>query len=75
MIVGSSDDFSMKRMVSRDVNSAVIPNETIVHLHAMVMVKGADDGVIPKVDVSGGGFYALMGLLNGWHDHSFEVFW
>ncbi len=75
MVVGSSNDFSAQCMVSGNVNSAIIPNKTSVHPHAAIMVEGAGDGVIPEMNVSGGGFYVLMGLLHGGHDHCFEMFW
>ncbi len=75
MVVGSGDDLSMKCMVSRDVNSAIVPDESVIHLHAMVMIEGSSNSVIPKVNVSGGCFYASMGLFNGRHDHGFEMFW
>ncbi len=75
MIMGSGDDLSMKCMVSRNVNSAIVPDESVIHLHTAVVIEGPSNGVIPKVNVSGGCLYASMGLFNGQHDHSFEMFW
>ncbi len=74
VVMGSGDDFSMQGMVSWNVNPAIVPNETSVHSHAVIVVEGASDGVIPEVNISGGGLYVLMGLLYGGHDHHFEVF-
>ncbi len=75
MIMRLSDDLSMKCMVTGNVDPAVVPDETIIHLHAAVMVEGASDGVIPEINIPGGSFYALMGFLYGWHDHGSDVFW
>ncbi len=75
MVVGSGDDLSMKHMISRDVNSAIVPDESVIHLHAAVMIEGSNNGVIPEVNVSGGSFYASVGFFDGWHDHGFEMFW
>ncbi len=62
-------------MVLGNINPAIIPDETIIHLHAAVVVKGTGNSVIPKMNVPGGCFYAPMGLLDGWHDHGSEVLW
>ncbi len=75
MVVGSGNDFSTKRMVSRDIDSAIIPDESVIHFHAAVVIEGSGNGVIPEVNVSGGCFYASMGFFNGRHDHGFEMFW
>ncbi len=61
-------------MISWDINPAIVPNETSVHSHAMIMVEGASNGIVPEVNISGGGFYVLMGLLHGRHDHCLEMF-
>ncbi len=60
-------------MVLWDVNSAIVPDETIVQLHAVIVIVGASDGVIPEVNVSGSGFYALVGFFHGGHDHRSEM--
>ncbi len=73
--MGSSNDLSMKGMISGDIDPAVIPDETIIHFHAVVMIERASDSVVSKVNISGGGFYASMGFFNGGHDHSSEVLW
>ncbi len=75
MVMGSSDDLSMKCMVSWNINSVIVPNETVIHFHAAIMVEGTGDDVIPEMNVLGGSFYAPMGFLNGWHDHGSEVLW
>ncbi len=62
-------------MVSWNVNSAVVPDEAIVHFHATIVVEGTGDHVVPKVNVPGGGFHALMGFFNGGHDHRLKVLW
>ncbi len=74
MIVGSGNDFSPKGMISRDVNPAIIPNETIIHLHATVVVEGSGNGVVPEVNVPGSYLYVSVGLFDGGHDHGSEVF-
>ncbi len=74
MIMGLSDDFSAKGMVSGNINSAVVPDETVIHLHTTIVIEGTGDGIVPKMNVSGGCFYVLMGLFNSGHDHGSEVF-
>ncbi len=75
MVVRSSNDFSTEGMISWDVNSAVVPDETIVHFHAAIMVERASDGAIPEVCISGSGPHIPVGLFNGGHDHCSEVLW
>ncbi len=72
--MGLSNDFSTQCMVSWDVYPAIVPDEASVHSHATIVVEGASDGIVPEVNISGGGLYVLMGLLHGRHDHCFEVF-
>lgn len=60
MVVGLGNDFPMKCVVSRNVDPAIVPDKSVIHLHAMVMVERAGDGVIPEVNVSGRGFDASM---------------
>ncbi len=60
-------------MVSWNINPAIVPDETSIHFHAAIMVERAGNGVVPEVNISGGGFHALMGFFNSGHDHHFEV--
>ncbi len=62
-------------MISWNVNSAVVPDEAVVHFHSAVMVERSGDRVVPKVCIPGGNFHVLVGLLDGGHDHRSEVFW
>ncbi len=62
-------------MVSWNVDSAIVPDETIIHFHAAIMVKGAGDCVVPEVCVPSGGSHILVGLVDGGHDHRPEVLW
>ncbi len=73
VVMGSGNDFSMKCMVSGNIDSAVIPDETIIHFHASIMVEGTGDGIVPKVNISGGSLHTLMGFPDGWHDHGSEM--
>ncbi len=60
-------------MISWNVNSAIVPNETSVHFHAAIVIEGTSDRVIPEVNISGSSFYALMGFFHGGHDHCSEM--
>ncbi len=73
--MGSSNDLSTKGMIPGNINPAIISDETVVHFHAAVMIERAGDSVVPKVNVSGGSFYASMGFFDGGHNHGPEVLW
>ncbi len=62
-------------MVLWDVNSAVVPNETIVHFHAAIVIERAGDRAVPAVRIPSGGLHILVSFFNGGHDHRSEVFW
>ncbi len=47
----------------------------VIHFHATVMIERAGESVVPKVNVSGGSFYASMGFFDGGHNHSPKVLW
>ncbi len=74
MIMRSRNDFSLEHMVSGYIDSSIIPDGTFVQFHSPIMVEGTSDHIVPKVNVLGGSFYALMGFFDGQHDHGPEVF-
>ncbi len=67
------NDFSSQRMISGDIDSVIIVDQSVLHLHSLIMVEGSEDVLVPWLVVKHSTFDLALCLFDCGHDHCPEV--
>ncbi len=62
-------------MILGNIDTVIVIDQTVIHLHSSVMVERHRDVLVPSVVVECSLFDFDMNFLNYQHDHCLEVFW
>ena len=74
VVVATGDDLSSYFLVSGDVDSFVVNQESAFFRDSVFVVKGVGNSLVPLGWVMGDALDAFKGFIDGGHDECLEVF-